>query len=245
MLGKCIRVRVTNPIGSFDEASGNNFGLNFGVTESLPEAHNYLKGVYIIGITHPVRNFDGRVIAVIHRKNRNGVALVVAPKSQRFIVNEIEEGVNPTEEVYDYTLECLYEKSCGAIVFRKIMGETRFLLIKNKRSTNWGFPKGHIEKGETEEDTARREVLEETGIHIDILDGFKDKSEYSIQGRIEKSVSLFLATTKDVKTIIQPEEIEDYVWLDYEKAMMRLRYSNDKDILFRAREFMMNNCPEA
>ena len=48
-------------------------------------------------------------------------------------------------------------------MFRRINEEYRFLLIKNRRSNNWGFPKGHIEKGETEVATAKREVLEETG----------------------------------------------------------------------------------
>ena len=238
MLGKCIRVRVTNPIGSVDEVSGNEYALNFGAVETPVEEGADVVGAYIIGISHPVRNFDGRVVATVRRKNKNGVALVVSPKSQRFIINEIKDGIDPTETVYGYNIECLYERSCGAIVFREIMGERRFLLIKNKRSTNWGFPKGHVEKGEDDKTTARREVLEETGIHIDIIDGFRYKSEYTIQGRIEKSVTLFLATTKDVKTIIQPEEIQDYVWLDYDKAIKRLRYANDKDILYRAKQFI-------
>ena len=244
MLGKCIRVRVTNPKGSIDEVSGNEYLLNFGSVETPVEPHYHIKGAYVIGISHPVRNFDGRVIAIVRRKNKKGVVLVVSPKSQRFIINDVKDGIDPTESVYGYSVECLYERSCGAIVFREIMGERRFLLIKNKRSTNWGFPKGHVEKGEDEKMTARREVLEETGIHIDILDGFRYKSEYTIQGRIEKSVALFLATTKDVKTIIQPEEIEDYVWLDYDRAVKRLRYANDKDILYRAKRFIEENCPE-
>jgi len=244
MLGKCIRVRVTNPKGSIDEASGNEFALNFGSVETPLESDFNVKGAYIIGISHPVRNFDGRVIAIVRRKNKKGIIVVVSPKSRRFIINDIKDGIDPTESVYGYTVECLYERSCGAIVFRDIMGERRFLLIKNKRSTNWGFPKGHMEKGENEKMTARREVLEETGIHIDILDGFRYKSEYTIQGRIEKSVALFLATTKDVKTVIQPEEIEDYVWLDFDKAIKRLRYANDKDILYRAKRFIDAHYPE-
>ena len=238
MLGKCVRVRVTNPKGSVDEVSGNEYALNFGSVETPLESHAHIRGAYIIGISHPVRNFDGRVIAVVRRKNKKGVVLVVSPKSQRFIINDVKDGIEPTEGIYGYSVECLYERSCGAIVFRNIMGERRFLLIKNKRSANWGFPKGHMEKGEDEKMTARREVLEETGIHIDILDGFRYKSEYTIQGRIEKSVALFLATTGDVKTVIQPEEIDDYVWLDFDKAIKRLRYANDKDILYRAKRFI-------
>lgn len=238
MLGKYMRVRVTNPIGSVDEQSGNAYALNFGAVESQLEPHSPVKGAYVIGINHPVKNFDGRVIGVVRRNGKKGVVLVIAPKSKRFIVNEISDGVEPTEGMYGYSLECLYERSCGAIVFREITGETRYLLIKNKRSANWGFPKGHMEKGEDEKATATREVLEETGIHINILDGFRYKSEYTIQGKIEKSVSIFLANTKDTRTVIQPEEIEDYIWLDFDKAIKRLRYANDKDILERAKNYV-------
>ena len=98
-----------------------------------------------------------------------------------------------------YSVDCLYERSCGAIVYREIAGERRFLLIKNKRSANWGFPKGHVEEGESNEDTARREVLEETGLHIAILPEFKSRSEYTIQGRIEKTVIIYIASTKRYK----------------------------------------------
>jgi 8-oxo-dGTP pyrophosphatase MutT (NUDIX family) len=244
MLGKCIRVRVTNPIGSVDEVSGGKYALNFGAVETPQESGAQIAGAYIIGISHPVKNFDGRVVATVRRKNSNETVLVVSPKSQRFIINEIKDGIDPTEEKNGYSIECLYERSCGAIVFREIMGERRFLLIKNKRSANWGFPKGHVEKGEDDKTTARREVLEETGIHIDIIDGFRYKSEYTIQGRIEKSVTLFLATTNDVKTVIQPEEIQDYVWLGFDKAIKRLRYANDKDILYRAKRFIDERYPE-
>jgi len=141
----------------------------------------------------------------------------------------------------EYTIDCLYERSCGAVVFRFINGERRFLLIKNKRSCHWGFPKGHVEKDETDEETAKREVLEETGIHIKIFPGFKHKSEYTIRGRIEKSVLIFLATTDDTQTIIQPEEIEDYIWLGYDNAISTLNYPNDKDILSLAKAYITKN----
>ena len=80
------------------------------------------------------------------------------------------------------------ERSCGAVMLRKNEERYEVLLVKHLAS-HWGFPKGHMEKGEDEKATARREVLEETGIHIDIIDGFRYKSEYTIRGRIEKSVA--------------------------------------------------------
>ena len=124
------------------------------------------------------------------------------------------------------------------MVFRDINGEKRFLLIKNKRSAHWGFPKGHVEEGETDEQTATREVLEETGLHISIFPDFKAKSNYTIQGRIDKTVLIFLATTADTQTVIQQSEIEDYIWLGYDACLNTLNYENDKSILTRAKAYM-------
>ena len=119
-------------------------------------------------------------------------------------------------------------------------GIREYLLIKNKRSNHWGFPKGHIERGENETETAKREVLEETGLHINIIDGFRHTSEYKIANKVEKRVSIFLASTEDTKTVIQPEEIEDYIWLGYNEAITTLRFDNDKNILESAEEFLRN-----
>ena len=241
MLGKYVRVRVEIPMGSHDDKTGTVYRLNYGSVESGLDPRSPVKGAYIMGVTHPVRNFEGRVVAVIKLPERQGIYVVVSPKSKKYIVNDIKQAVSFMYKDGEYTIECLYERSCGAVVFRFINGERRFLLIKNKRSCHWGFPKGHVEKGETDEDTAKREVLEETGIHINIFPGFKHKSEYTIRGKIEKSVLIFLATTEDTQTVIQPEEIEDYIWLGYENALSTLNYPNDKDILSLAKSYREKN----
>ena len=160
------------------------------------------------------------------------------PKNMRFIGYQIADALAFAESEGTYRLECLYERSCGAVVCRRINGEIRLLLIKNSRSAHWGFPKGHMERGETPEQTARREVLEETGIHIDIIPDFTAKSDYTIQGKVEKSVTIFLAKTEDTETIIQREEIDDYIWLGFDKALETLKFENDKAILKSARRFM-------
>lgn len=237
MLGKYVRVNVTKPFNFQDRENGFIYELNYGRVENNP--NSTVQFAYIMGIDHPVRNFDGRVIAIIHRKNGEKI-WVAAPKSTRFIINDVRRAIAFAEgDEKDYTLECLYESSCGAVVFRNIAGEIRYLLIKNKRSANWGFPKGHIENGETKEETAKREVLEETGIRIKIIPGFVSTSEYTIQGKVEKSVSIFVASTTDTQTKIQQEEIEDYIWLNYAKAIKTLKFENDRSILERANDFLI------
>ncbi len=240
MLGKFVKVRVTSPMYSFNNRFGFKYKLNYGVIDNYKSNRNTAQYAYIMGINHPVRNFDGRVIAVIKRHGSKGIAWVVAPKSTRFIVNDIKQAVDFAEGKNGYNIECLYESSCGAVVIRNDNGNTKYLLIRNKRSAHWGFPKGHIEPGETKEETAIREVLEETGLNIRIIPGFVKKSEYSIQGKIEKSVSIFLAETHENDYKLQEEEIEECDWFDYNDALKTLNYENDKIILSDAKKFIDN-----
>lgn len=235
MLGKYVRVRIEKPIGSTDEA-GFTYPLNFG---SVYNEEN--QDAFIMGIHHPVKNFDGRVIAILSDRKNNHFIWIVAPKSTRFIINDIKQYINVERDFSSYRLECLYESSCGAVVFRDIKGEVKYLLIKNRRSAHWGFPKGHIEQGETLEQTALREVLEETGLHINIIDGFSCVSKYKIRDKIDKTVTIFVGTTSDTSTVIQREEIEDFIWLTYDKAMNLLKFENDKNILESAYNFLNEN----
>lgn len=70
------------------------------------------------------------------------------------------------------------EKSIGVVLFRKEDQGTYYLLLHYEVG-HWDFPKGHIEKGEEEKDTAKREVVEETGIKdIRIINGFKEWIKY-------------------------------------------------------------------
>ena len=130
-------------------------------------------------------------------------------------------------------------KSCGGVVFRK---GGKFLIIQNKEGKHWDFAKGRAEKGETEEETAKREIKEEVNIEVKIIDGFKEYIKYKIPyANVEKTVVIFLceALKEDVK--IQDEEISDYAWLEYEEAMKKLTHENPKNVLKKANEFLKKN----
>ena len=129
--------------------------------------------------------------------------------------------------------------SYGAVVLESTDRGCMVLLVTGFNGLS--FPKGHIEQGETDEQTALREVKEETGIDIEIIKGFKGKSDYSIQGKIEKTVYIFAAKALSTATKIQVEEIEDYKWIDYRSAMKSLRFDNDRSILWRAHSFLKKN----
>jgi 8-oxo-dGTP pyrophosphatase MutT (NUDIX family) len=241
MLGKMVRVKVTRPCNYLDTRTNTRYIVNYGIAEVQNDKRSFVLGAYILGVNHPVRVFEGKIIAVIHYKNVKKSALVVAPKNMHRIDYEIRDVLAFNEPPESYNLECLYEHSCGAVVFRKINDEYRFLLIKNRRSNHWGFPKGHMEKGETQEETAMREVLEETGVHIRIFSDFSYESRYKIGAKIEKRVDVFLAVTEDTQTVIQKEEIEDYIWLRYTEALATLRFDNDKEILMAAQDYMLSH----
>lgn len=240
MLGQCVKAQVVKPIGFKDE-NGFTYPLNFAlINDTLSDEY-----AFILGIDHAVNNFDGRVIGVLmplnpKDENKNNI-WILASKSSRYINIDILDQINMEKDFPEYKLVCYYETSSGAIVYRKIYNSIRYLLIKNKRSAHWGFPKGHLECGETRFDAARREVLEETGLHIKLHMGFEGVSEYKIKNKVQKKVSIFVGTTKDTVTTIQEEEIEDYIWLPYHKAMPYLKFENDRAILKKANRFLMEN----
>lgn len=143
------------------------------------------------------------------------------------------------------------EKSAGAIIFRKQGGEIYYLLL-HYQSGHWEFPKGHIEKGEREEDTVKREVTEETGIaEIKIIPGFKEWVKYFFRptyglseeekkkvGLIFKLVTFYLANTGTEEVKISSEH-KGYKWLAYEEALKQLTFKNAKEILRKANEYVI------
>ena len=136
------------------------------------------------------------------------------------------------------------DKSCGVVLFNsgKVL-LLRHSSISSRGGGHWDFPKGHMDDGETEIQTALRELEEETGIvHTNIIDGFRDTITYIFsreQKQIGKEVVFFLATTKESKVILSHEHI-DYSWLDFDSAFSRLTYDNARQVLRSAIEFYVN-----
>jgi tRNA nucleotidyltransferase (CCA-adding enzyme) len=135
-----------------------------------------------------------------------------------------------------------HEKSCGAIVFRNGTDNSprRYLLILQAKSKVWGFPKGHVDDGESEYDTALREVFEETGLKVEILTGFRTTISYKPKPETHKNVVFFLgkALNDDVK--IDRDEILGYAWLSFEEALKRMTFNNSREILRKAEKFIEN-----
>ena len=129
----------------------------------------------------------------------------------------------------------LHEKSCGAIVYRRFHGNIEILLIKHINSGHWSFPKGHVENGETEMETAKREIMEETSIDVIIDPTFRETVTYSPRRDTNKIVVYFLAKAKNVDFSPQEDEIAEIKWVDIVHAANVLSYGNDKIIVAKAR----------
>jgi len=128
-----------------------------------------------------------------------------------------------------------YEKSCGAVVFRKDE-DWKVLLIRHTRGRHISFPKGHVESGETESQTAEREILEETGVRVRVDRCFRAENRYNIRPDTQKLVVIFAALTEQAEITPQPEEIAEAFWLSVEEAEDRLTYERDRRILREAFE---------
>ena len=149
------------------------------------------------------------------------------------------------------------EKSAGAVVFRREDSNIYYLLLHYPSSAKapkprsrvnslrgrdyWDFPKGHIEKGEKEIDTVKREVFEETGLKdIKFVEGFKEWIKYFFKHKgknVFKIVTFLLAEAETEEVKISPEHI-GYKWLPYKEALKQLKFKNAREILKKANDFL-------
>ena len=136
------------------------------------------------------------------------------------------------------------EKSCGAIIFTYEEGSRKYVIIRETGIYQGfcGFPKGHMEAGETEQDTALREVKEETGLDVELIDGFRQVDEHFLarEGRPDdkKTNVYFLAEYHDQKLRAQESEVSEVVLMTYEEAMRNLPTAESKRELAEAEKYI-------
>lgn len=133
------------------------------------------------------------------------------------------------------------EKSCGAVVYTHTQGLLQILLIRHKNGGHWSFPKGHVEANETEEETAYREILEETGLLVRIDRSFRASVSYSPKPGVIKEVVYFAGTPKTGTLQAQEAEIMDLGWFSMKKAVPRVNYDRDREILSAFQKWYAEN----
>ena len=117
------------------------------------------------------------------------------------------------------------EKACGCIIIEK----DKVLLIQQNEGP-WGFPKGHIEIGETEIETAIREVKEETNLDVEIDKNKRYTMEYITDKGTLKQVVLFIAKKINGNEKYQESEIKSIKWMTFDDAIKTITYDDTREL---------------
>lgn len=129
----------------------------------------------------------------------------------------------------------MLEKSCGTIPYTVKDGTVYYLLIKIKGDGSCGFPKGHMEAGESEVETALRETLEETSVRVRIHEDFRYEMSYRMNNGNRKNVAYFLADFEDQMPARNGDFEEfDYLLLPFDAAQRALTFENARQMLKQA-----------
>lgn len=133
-----------------------------------------------------------------------------------------------------------YETSCGAVVFTRCGSEILYVIIQSLEGV-YGFPKGHMEGHETEEETALREIREEVGLRPRLIPGFRTEEEHALPRKpgVMKRVVYFVADYTDQTPDYQREELMGVQLLPYEQARALFTYDATKRILDEANAFIL------
>ncbi len=125
------------------------------------------------------------------------------------------------------------EKSCGAIVFTRENGIRKYVIIRGTGMYQGfcGFPKGHMEEGETEIETAIRETREETNIESYVTSEKRYSISYPIKNGIPKEVVYFVGKTDGViNPKNQEAEVAEILFVDIDKVRDTLTFDNLKEL---------------
>lgn len=217
-LGKLVHVEIDRPAGYLH--GDILYPVNYGYIPGLTAGDGEEQDAYILGVTEPLASFDGQVIGAIRRMNDCEDKLVVAPVGIRYHQGEIAGAVHFQEQFFETKVESLFRKSCGVIPFRW-NGETKEYLLVLQSNDCWSFPKGHMEPGEQEEETALRELLEETGLRAKLLPGKRAVCEYGFAPCYKKQVVFFLGQAEG-EFRAQASEVRDHRWITAEEVRLLL-----------------------
>lgn len=230
LLGTAVHVEVDRPIGT--EHKGMVYPVNYGYIPGMIGGDGEEQDAYILGVHTPLERFDGQVVGAIRRKDDCEDKLIVAPMGMIFHQGQIAEAVHFQEQYFDTFVISLFRKSCGVLPYRVVDGQREYLLVFEQFSQCWSLPKGHMEAGETETQTALRELLEETGLCAELDTGISASVEYPVFSVARKQVVFFPGQVSGVPRVregeiecfrwVKAQQLADYLFPDTVRVCMEL-----------------------
>jgi len=210
LLGKRIHVEVDRPVGY--RHGDIVYPVNYGWVPGLMGGDGEEQDAYILGVNTPVTSFDGQVIAVAFRENDCEDKLIVAQEGTVLHQGQIAKKIHFQEQFFDTHIVSLFQKSCGVLPYRSVGDKREYLIVFEQFSKCWSLPKGHMEAGETEQQTAHRELMEETGLTVILEDHKQATIEYPVSPVSRKQVVLFTGQVTGTPRV-REGEIERYRWI--------------------------------
>jgi 8-oxo-dGTP diphosphatase len=120
-------------------------------------------------------------------------------------------------------------RAAGGLVVRRVAGQLEIAVVHRPVHQDWSYPKGKLEEGETFEDAAQREVLEETGLVCQLL-RFVGHTDYADRKGRPKVVAYWVMSVT-AGTFAPNEEVDELRWVDVEVAGQLLSYERDRELL--------------
>lgn len=135
-----------------------------------------------------------------------------------------------------------YEKSCGFVVYKQVEGVLYYLVILSSNG-DLGFPKGHVELGESEYETAIRELKEETNVEVEILEGFRYEFEYKLpyKKNVMKQCVYFVGKCVSEDICCLEKEVLDAKFVSLERAVSALTFDDTRKLLKEADAYIKSH----
>jgi len=132
--------------------------------------------------------------------------------------------------------------SAGGVVVREKEGDFEVCLIAKQEGRNWALPRGRVEGMETPEETAVREVREETGFQAKVLEKL-DEVHFHFYSRdddmlIHRMVHFYLMRAEGGAPAPLDEEVDAAKWYPIKAAIHALKYENEKEVVRKARQIL-------